>query len=145
MRSEETHKELEMFCAMYPTMSDRAIARMVGVSRTLVWTYRSRRQGKRNPNWEPCRPEKVEAIVLELRSGKTYKEIAASVHCGLSTIAKVALRHGLNRRGSEHTEAKAIKARAIADLLRLGLPYKEIAATVHVSISTIVKVAATQR
>jgi hypothetical protein len=81
---EETRRGLEMLCTTYPTLPDREIAAMAGVSRTVVWNYRSSRQGKRNPNWARIGPEKVAAIVLNLHGGLTYKEIGASVHSGVT-------------------------------------------------------------
>src|SRR5260370_23837198 len=95
--SEETHRGLEMLCTTHPTLSDREIAAMAGVSRTVVWTYRSSRQGKRTPNWKRIGSEKVAAIVLSLRRGLTYKAIAHSVHSRVSTVAPDARNRGPKR------------------------------------------------
>src|SRR5260370_36747984 len=97
--SEETHRGLEMLCTTHPRLSDREIAAMAGVSRTVVWTYRSSRQGKRNPNWKRIGSEKVAAIVLSLRGGLTYREIADSAHSSVSTVAAAALRPWPKKRG----------------------------------------------
>src|SRR5260370_32882865 len=122
--SEETHRGLEMLCTTHPRLSDREIAAMAGVSRTVVWTYRSSRQGKRNPNWKRIGSEKVAAIVLSLRGGLTYREIADSAHSSVSTVAAGAIRPGPKRGGPEPAAARRHKASRCVEVRRPGQPAK---------------------
>jgi DNA-binding NarL/FixJ family response regulator len=91
-------EKIRAVCESNPDLSDRAIADMIGVSRTAIWKYRNSTGSHRRRPSPKLDVDRQLDILGCLQGGMTFKQIAAKCKCSCSSVAYVAAQAEMGKR-----------------------------------------------